>query len=161
MPWFPNSNCTSGAVQQATERLESNIDRNGGDFYSFATTATGCRNACARDGRCRAFTHYNGMCYLKSYVPDATALTGATSGVRAPPLYQQERTAAAIGEVHLVSQLPYDCAAWCASTSGCLSYNWRRALIGLKAHCTLLGSNPTPTPSRMEFATQDAARSFY
>ena len=160
-PWSVNANCTSGLVQQATEKLEANTDRMGGDFRTLGATVSACRTACAKDARCKAFTQYNGTCYLKAYVPAATILSGATSGVRVPPSYSQVRSGTSIAEIDLDSQLPHACAAKCASNANCASYGWRRPLIALKAHCSLFSNNPAPSGGRMEYATQDNSRAFY
>jgi len=68
------------AVQTVT--LEPDTDRPGADLISGPQPSVNeCVAACQRDERCRAFTYYQGNCWLKDSVPPATPLPGATSGV--------------------------------------------------------------------------------
>ena len=64
---------TSGRRRvDGTFSWESGFDRRGADYRSFVTSsATNCRNTCAGEARCKAFTHASGRCYLKS--PDTWA----------------------------------------------------------------------------------------
>jgi len=76
-------------AQTMTE--ERGTNRRGNDYTSFPTaTAADCRDACARDRRCRAYTFDGaaGACFLKDRVPGASSSRGSTSGVKqddAPP----------------------------------------------------------------------------
>jgi len=73
--------------------LEVGQDRMGGDYKGFALAqpdAQLCRQACADDAACRAFTYVNpgikgpeAMCFLKSSVVPATADACCTSGAKA------------------------------------------------------------------------------
>lgn len=67
---------------QPAVALETDTDRPGTDLASGPQpSANECAAACQRDGRCRAFTYYQGNCWLKDSVPAAAPLPGATSGV--------------------------------------------------------------------------------
>jgi hypothetical protein len=72
--------------------LETNIDRPGSDYANFDLGQARpdlCRDACARDVRCRAFTYVNPgvqgpnpRCWLKNSAPPATPNACCVSGVR-------------------------------------------------------------------------------
>jgi hypothetical protein len=70
---------------------ERGTNRRGNDYTSFSVVTMGeCRDACARDRRCRAYTFDGkaGVCFLKDRVPGASTSPGSTSGVKqddAPP----------------------------------------------------------------------------
>jgi hypothetical protein len=71
---------------------ELNVDRPGWDIANFDLSQANpdlCRDACLRDGRCRAFTYVNpgvqgpsARCWLKGGVPNATPNNCCVSGVR-------------------------------------------------------------------------------
>ena len=64
---------------------ERDTDRPGYDYSNFASgTARDCRDACARDNRCRAYTFLDrySRCYLKSDVASPRPQRGATSGAK-------------------------------------------------------------------------------
>jgi hypothetical protein len=63
--------------------IEPDTDRAGADFFSTsAKNVDECIALCQKEKGCRAFTHYQGNCWLKNGVPAARPLPGATSGVR-------------------------------------------------------------------------------
>jgi PAN domain len=62
---------------------EPNTDRPGSDYKDFdVRLPQDCREACARDARCRAFTDRGGRCWLKQVVPDAVADSCCLSGAK-------------------------------------------------------------------------------
>ena len=62
--------------------LEYGINRNGADYRWFSTSSYySCSRTCASESRCRSWTHYLGVCYLKDAVPSWTPLSGAISGL--------------------------------------------------------------------------------
>lgn len=62
---------------------EPNTDRPGADYTNFAVRLPQeCREACARDLRCRAFTDRGGRCWLKQTVPNAVTDTCCVSGAK-------------------------------------------------------------------------------
>jgi len=102
----PNGCCTSGVKgphwrgaaapppppAPPAAGLEVNIDRPGWDIQNFDLPAPQpdlCRDACMRDGRCRAFTYVNPgvqgphpRCWLKGGVPNAVPNSCCVSGVK-------------------------------------------------------------------------------
>jgi hypothetical protein len=70
--------------------FENNFDRPGQDYRSFGVqTPQLCRNACAKDASCKAFTFVrsgsadtNGVCWLKRSVPARNANPCCISGVK-------------------------------------------------------------------------------
>jgi serine protease Do len=76
----------ASSAQQLSE--ERGYDRRGNDYHSFRARGLGdCQDACARDGRCRAYTFdtRNGDCYLKDRVN-----SGERNGVMVTG-YKEER----------------------------------------------------------------------
>jgi len=76
-------------AQTMTE--ERGTNRRGNDYMTFPVRSPAdCRDACARDQRCRAYTFDEaaGACFLKDRVPGASSSRGSISGVKqddAPP----------------------------------------------------------------------------
>jgi hypothetical protein len=83
---------TAKPSQAAFGSLEENTDRMGMNIKSFDLSNADplmCRQACAENPDCKAFTYVkpgyqgnNARCYLKSSVPDATSNDCCTSGVK-------------------------------------------------------------------------------
>jgi len=82
----------AGVVEPRTSRVETSIDRFGGDFRSFEvrseTPADACREACIADSKCRAWTYarpgYGAggpRCYLKSQIKPPRRKPCCESGV--------------------------------------------------------------------------------
>ena len=62
---------------------EPDTDRPGSDYQNLPVALPqDCREACARDARCRAFTDRGGRCWLKKVVPPAVASGCCTSGAK-------------------------------------------------------------------------------
>jgi hypothetical protein len=95
-PATPSNCCVSGIRAQAPPpgrgvTYEPDTNRGGSDYTGFdaANDANVCRNNCANDGRCKAYTWVkpgvqgaSARCYLKSAVPPPTHDTCCVSGVR-------------------------------------------------------------------------------
>jgi 1-phosphatidylinositol phosphodiesterase len=91
--------CTSGVkgegrvpAPMSGAGFEPNVDRPGYDFQNFDLPQPNpqlCRDACMREGQCRAFTYVNpgvqgpsARCWLKMSVPQATPSNCCISGVK-------------------------------------------------------------------------------
>jgi PAN domain len=64
---------------------EKGVDYRGGDYHSFRTRSLStCKSACARDDRCRAFTHNRktDTCYLKNRAGAPSDRRETTSGLK-------------------------------------------------------------------------------
>jgi hypothetical protein len=62
---------------------EPSTDRPGSDYRNFdVRLPQDCREACARDPRCRAFTDRGGRCWLKEAVPNGIADGCCVSGAK-------------------------------------------------------------------------------
>jgi hypothetical protein len=80
-------------ASQGSAGMELDVDRPGSDFNNFELTSPNpdlCRDSCASDGRCQAYTYVrpglqgpNARCWLKSTVPPAVPNTCCVSGVKA------------------------------------------------------------------------------
>ncbi len=95
-----NNCCVSGVKRVAVTpppakmgNLEWNIDRRGADFRNFNLAKANpnlCRNACARDGRCKAWTYVKPntvqgpkpRCWLKNRIPAKTPSSCCISGIK-------------------------------------------------------------------------------
>jgi len=93
----PDNCCVSGVrgagvVEPRNDKIETSIDRFGGDYRSFAlgidANGEACRTACENDSRCRAWTYarpgYAGKaarCFLKNDIKPPRRKAGFTSGV--------------------------------------------------------------------------------
>jgi len=94
-----NACCTSGVkgegrvmAPMSGAGFETNVDRPGYDFQNFDLPQPNpqlCRDACMREGQCRAFTYVNpgvqgpsARCWLKMSVPQATPSNCCISGVK-------------------------------------------------------------------------------
>jgi hypothetical protein len=82
----------AGVVEPRNDKMETSIDRFGGDYRSFALTTDvagdACRAACEGDSKCRAWTYarpgYAGRsarCFLKSSITPPRRRPGLISGV--------------------------------------------------------------------------------
>ncbi|HEX6902275.1 MAG TPA: PAN domain-containing protein [Thermoanaerobaculia bacterium] len=75
------------AAQALAQRvtIENGVNRKGSDYTSFRTgELEECRRACARDGRCQAYTynHVEERCYLKDRVPGGSRDSRTTAGLK-------------------------------------------------------------------------------
>lgn len=92
---------TNAALSQ-TQFREERTDRPGSDYRrfelgppapnTFADNASNCQSSCQRDGKCAAWTYVEpgvqgpqGVCYLKSAIPQARPNNCCTSGVNTRP----------------------------------------------------------------------------
>jgi len=92
-PSQPPAPPTFGGNSAVGSGMQSGIDRPGMDYRSFPLSRPNprqCRDACANEARCQAWTYANpgvvspqAMCFLKSNVPTARANNCCTSGVKA------------------------------------------------------------------------------
>lgn len=95
-PATPSNCCVSGIRAQPPQpghglTLETGIDRRGSDYTNFDVAADPniCRNDCASDGRCMAYTWVrpgvqgpSARCWLKSAIPPPTQADCCVSGAR-------------------------------------------------------------------------------
>lgn len=132
---------------------ERDTDRPGADFLNRSTaTADMCAELCQGDNRCRAFTYYQGKCWLKDGVPEPRPLVGAVSGVipsgfrpTAPPAQraiQIERDTDRPGaDFHSRETSNADmCTALCQGDNRC------RAFTFYQGRCYLKDSQPPSNP---------------
>ncbi len=79
-------------TQRSAVSMEINTDRQGSDYKNFDLSSADpkiCRNACAKDSQCKAWTYVNpgyqkqgiARCWLKNDVPSPTENTCCVSGV--------------------------------------------------------------------------------
>ncbi|KAG9411702.1 hypothetical protein AC1031_017341 [Aphanomyces cochlioides] len=156
----PTSQCSA---------IENDVDFSGSDLRSVgASAAEGCCAICAGDAKCKAFSHYLGVCYLKSAKGNAIAKPGVRSATVSPSASQCSPMENDIdysgGDlVSIASGAAEDCCAICKATSGCKLYSHAGGVCYLKnavgsrvsksgVRSALLSSAittwvPTPTPT--------------
>jgi hypothetical protein len=134
-------------IQSWDGEYEVGIDRLGADYRTVATTSPStCRNTCAGDARCRAWTLYGSTCYLKDAVPGWTPLAGATSGLSPnrdwSPEAEYDRPGA---DYHsfLYSGLQTQCMDACAKDYRCQAYTVGPYVNGQR-RCWLKNAMPNP-----------------
>lgn len=164
--------CISGAIVDdavgATSNLESGTDRPGGDYTSFLATKNDpavCRDACASDGKCKAWTYVNpgiqdpsrGKCWLKSTVPPAIKDVCCTSGVVQrsegglsgyQPNTDRPGSDLAPG-FGLLRADPSLCADACLNSPRCRAWTYVKPGVQAKeARCWLKGTVPPAQPNQ-------------
>jgi hypothetical protein len=157
------------AVTQSTVSVEYNVDRPGYDYRQFDLSAADpniCRNACANDGQCRAFTYVAAglqgpyaRWWLKSVAPAATSNRCCVSGVKAAgPVvaastvsaeYNVDRPGYDYRQFDLSAADPNICRNACASDGQCRAFTYvAPGLQGPYARCWLKSAVPPPAASR-------------
>lgn len=117
---------------------ETNTDRWGADYRSFATSsANTCERTCAREARCAAFTHYSGTCFLKETEGAPSTLSAATSGVRRGLESNTDRPGSDYRNFVPSSPDPEHCQAACASESSCKAFTYVPPSGSSSARCFL------------------------
>ncbi|CAK4691876.1 unnamed protein product [Aphanomyces euteiches] len=149
--------------------IEIDVDYSGADLRSVAASvAEDCCAICAGDANSKAFSHYLGVCYLKSAKGNAIAKPGVRSATVSPPTSQCSPMENDIdysgGDlVSIASDAAEDCCAICKATSGCILFSHAGGVCYLKnvvgsrvsksgVRSALLSSAittsvPTPTPT--------------
>jgi hypothetical protein len=126
---------------------EPNTDRPGSDYKNFDIgLSQDCREACAHDPQCRAFTDRGGRCWLKTAVPkpvaDGCCLSGAKGiGPDMPPPPPPPVTALSLEPGtdrpgsdyrHFDAPGPEICRDTCAPDARCRAYTFRDGVCWLK-----------------------------
>ncbi|CAK4155700.1 unnamed protein product [Aphanomyces euteiches] len=118
--------------------IEIDVDYSGADLRSVAASvAEDCCAICAGDANCKAFSHYLGVCYLKSAKGNAIAKPGVRSATVSPPTSQCSPMESDIdysgGDlVSIASDVAEDCCAICKATSGCILFSHAGGVCYLK-----------------------------
>ena len=137
--------------------FEPRYDRNGRDLQTVsAPSARACANACAREGRCRAFTWtaYGNTCWLKDGVSAATPLASQyapyyASGAQRGLDVNVARSGGNYSTTPLSQPSPYEYQGRCARDSQCQSWEYLMPVnAGDKATCGLKGSVPAAQVSQ-------------
>lgn len=118
----PCSGCAGGFKRQSRE---IDFDRPGNTFRTVATnSAATCERACAKEPRCRAYSHFQGTCSLKDAEGATGRLQGATSGVRRGLEMNTDRGGNDYRNFPLVAPAPELCQAECAADSACHAWTY-------------------------------------
>ena len=152
------------AKPQGNVSLENNTNRPGSDYRNYETGAdpNQCRNDCANDPTCRAFTWVrpgvqgaNAHCWLKSAVPNASANNCCVSGVSAGGgggassaglEVNVDRRGGDYQNFEMPGDDPNACRDACQRDGHCQSFTYLRpSYWGPRAHCFLKGSTPPAT----------------
>jgi hypothetical protein len=153
--------------------LEVNIDRPGSDYSSFDLQQANphlCKQACAGDARCVAFTYVNPgvqgpspRCWLKNAVPRSVPNGCCTSGVKgphwggghAPPPppgpgleYNVDRPGWDISNFDLPQANPQLCRDACMRDGNCRAFTYvNPGVQGPNPRCWLKGGVPNANPN--------------
>jgi hypothetical protein len=126
---------------------EPNTDRPGSDYRDFdVKLPQECREACARDPQCRAFSDRGGRCWLKQAAPNAVTDSCCTSGAKgigpdmpppAPPTTSDLGLEAGIDRPgsdyrHFDAASAEDCRDACAPEARCRAFAFRGGVCWLK-----------------------------
>jgi hypothetical protein len=143
--------------------LEDNTNRPGSDYRSYEIQADPgkCRNDCATDPTCKAFTYVkpgiqgpSARCWLKSAVPNATTddccITGVKSGCAAGGGLEVDvdRRGGDYRNYDLPDNNPNHCRDDCQNDPRCkaFTYLWP-SFWGPNGHCFLKDSVPNAAPN--------------
>lgn len=140
--------------------LEPGVNRAGNDYKKFPTSSNpeACRQACADDPVCQAFTWVRpgvqdprAVCWLKNGVPTAASDETCVSGVRvdtpaAAGVITMERDTDRPGQDYKNFEAPLGvCQAKCAAEPECKAYTWvRSGSQGQPPVCWLKNGIPGP-----------------
>ncbi|KAH9104970.1 hypothetical protein AeMF1_019093 [Aphanomyces euteiches] len=115
----------SPSLQSSCSLIEFNVDYPGNDLRSVdASAPEDCCTLCARDASCKAYSHYLGVCYLKS----ARGNPSFKSGVRSSSLVSSSLQCTAIekdidyfgGDLATFPAAAAEiCCSICKATDGC------------------------------------------
>jgi hypothetical protein len=136
--WSSCPDCTSGTVssREAGGGFEVDVDRFGWDYRSFddPTPAGGpraCRDACARDERCKAFSYVaaglqatSARCWLKAGAPAPSALAGVISGCKRGLEVNANRAGAEYRRFTQTADYAEVCQAACAADDACRAWTY-------------------------------------
>jgi len=142
--------------------LEYDTNRSGSDYRGFELSQADpetCRNECANDSACRAFTYVKpgvqgarARCWLKSAVPVASANNCCVSGIKSGGSsnggleVNVNRRGGDYRDYDLPDNNPNTCRNDCMNDSKCKSFTYLRpSYWGPNAHCFLKDSVPAAT----------------
>ena len=160
-----SSNLTAFAIDPPLTpqgNLEYDTNRAGSDYKGFELSQADpaiCRNECANDSTCKAFTYVKpgvqgakARCWLKSDVPQASANSCCVSGIKSGGgssgalEVNVNRRGGDYRDYDLPSNNPNQCRDDCMNDSRCQSFTFLRpSYWGPNAHCFLKNSVPAPT----------------
>jgi hypothetical protein len=143
------------------DKFEYDTNRSGSDYRTFETQAdpTICRNECAKDPTCRAYTYVkpgvqgpNAKCWLKNTVPGASVNNCCVSGVKTEAVsgsgleVDVNRRGGDYRHYDLPSNNPNQCRDDCMNDPKCKSFTYLRpSYWGPNAHCFLKENIPGAT----------------
>jgi len=143
------------------DNFEYDTNRSGSDYRSFETQADPaiCRNECAKDPTCRAFTYVkpgvqgpNAKCWLKNSIPGSSANNCCVSGIKREAVSTSglevdvNRRGGDYRHYDLPSNNPNQCRDDCMNDPKCKSFTFLRpSYWGPNAHCFLKDSVPGAT----------------
>ncbi|XXF76996.1 PAN domain-containing protein [Myxococcaceae bacterium GXIMD 01537] len=157
-PPAPDAGTSPGGGTPAPLALEEGVDRTGADLSGHdIATPQACRDLCAQEPRCAAFTHVRAgrhgpkpRCYLKTFASVAKADSDCVSGVKAlatmSALEQDtDRPGADYRRFDVATEDARLCRDACAKESACVAFTLVRANVhGPSAYCTLKNRAPAP-----------------
>jgi hypothetical protein len=135
----PNLNVTSGLPPTSA----SGFDLPGHDYLAYgAARSELCETDCAGDPACRAFTYYQGTCFLKNGVAAPASLSGAVSGIKKTFEVGVDRVGSDLsGPVAAGSAA--ECADRCYGDRMCRAFSF----VPAAGQCWLKYAVPPPSPN--------------
>ncbi|KAG9411703.1 hypothetical protein AC1031_017342 [Aphanomyces cochlioides] len=127
------------SLQSSCSSIESDVDYTGPDLRSVAASAPeDCCGICADDDECKAFSHYRGICYLKSAKGSSISKSGVRSATLAPPSSQCSAIENDIdysgADLRSVgAAVAEDCCAICADDEKCKAFSHYLGVCYLKS----------------------------
>jgi hypothetical protein len=117
----PKDNIFSGLP-----RAINAVDRPGSDYASSSVSSADiCQSMCARDNGCQSFTFFNGTCFLKNAIPDASSsCQSCVSGNRRALEDNTDRPGSDFA--HPTTADAQACATLCAQDWRCFAFTWNK-----------------------------------
>jgi hypothetical protein len=155
----PAGAAAPGLVSGLRRGLEPDTNRGGGDLDNGvdleAAEPERCRQRCAQDHRCRAFTYVppgiqgpKARCWIKAIVPGAGPHPGLVSGVRRGLEMNTNRGGSDLRMMEIDLPVPEVCQSECAKEAACKAWTFvPPGVQGAKARCWLKNAIPAPAPA--------------
>jgi hypothetical protein len=141
--WVPCNGCVSG-VRPHPQGLEEGVDRAGPHYQETRDGPAACRELCAKDARCMAFSAAADRCQLKETVGAPRLEAARTSGVRRGFELGKDRPGQELRAFTLPFSSPQLCQAACAAESACKAWSYSPPTAAADpADCSLKNAVPS------------------
>ncbi|KAG9411699.1 hypothetical protein AC1031_017338 [Aphanomyces cochlioides] len=122
------------SLQSSCSSIENDVDYDGPDLRSVvAPAADDCCALCAQDDGCKAFSHYLGVCYLKSAKGKPISKSGVRSATLASPWSQCSAIENDIDYDCPDLTSAEDCCGLCTADANCKAFSHYLGVCYLKS----------------------------